>query len=104
MLVAQHQAASAGAVFVAVDAVGVEAVGDGVGQPGELFGTVVGALFGQVGFGFVAGGGIDPAGHLVVEAPDHRDLAGTELPGFLGGGRTGQCRGQRFPGQGAPRS
>ncbi|BBX97274.1 hypothetical protein MLAC_25680 [Mycobacterium lacus] len=91
-MVTQPQPAPPRPVLVAVGAIGVEAVGDGVGQPGQLFGPVLGALARQVGLGLIAGGRVDPAGQLVVDAADHRDLTGAEFPGFLRGGRRSQRR------------
>ena len=102
MLVAQGQASPAGAVFIAVGAVGVEAIDHGVGQPAQLFGPILRALLGQVGFGAVAGVLVDPAGQLVVEAADHRDLAGSQLSGTLCCGGRCQYWRQRFTGESPP--
>lgn len=98
-LVAQHQAAPAGAVLVGVGAVGVQRISERVGQCGELFGPVVAGVGGQFGFDLLAGGGIDPARQLVEKPPDHRHLPGPEGADFLRGGGGRQHRRQRFAGQ-----
>ena len=102
MLLAHGKGAPAGAVLVAVGAIGVEAIGHGVGQSGELFGAKLGALAGQISFDTFAGGLIDPSGQLVVEAADDRDVFGSELSGSLCCGGIGQYRRQRFAGEAAP--
>ena len=104
MLFTQGQATAPGPVFVGVGAVGIEAIGESIGELAELLGSMLGPHLRQINVGLLAGGGIDPAGQLLEEAPDHRDLAGPELPGPLGGRGGGQHRGQRFPGQPVPRA
>jgi hypothetical protein len=51
---------------------------------GQLFGPVLGAFPSQPGFGVAAGGVVNEAGQLVVEAADHRDLpvAGSQVGGL----------------------
>ena len=61
VLVAQRDAASAGAVVVGVGAVGVEPIGQALGQLGELFGAKLRPVSGQLGFGVLAGREIHPA-------------------------------------------
>jgi hypothetical protein len=46
-----------------------------------------------------AGVDVDPAGQLMVEAADHRDMLDAEFPGALGGGGRGQHRREGFAGQ-----
>ncbi len=99
VLVAEGEAAAAGAVFVAVEAVGVEAIGQRARQCCEVFGPIPGAFPGQVGFGALPGRLIDPAGQLVAELTNDGHLLGTQRPGPLRGGGGRQQRRQRFPGQ-----
>ncbi len=69
--------------LVAVDvgevAVGVEAVGELVGQLGQLIRAVLTGQTGQLRLGFGAGFEIDEIGQPMPEAADHRDVAGAEL-------------------------
>ena len=62
VLLADGEAAAAGAVDVGEVAVGVEAVGELVGQPGQLVGAVLAGQAGQLRFGFVAGLDVDEVG------------------------------------------
>ena len=59
VLFADGDAAPPGAVVLGEVAVGVEAVGEGVGQLGQFVGAVLAGQAGQVGFGFVAGLDVD---------------------------------------------
>ena len=93
-----------GAVVVGVVAVGVEAVHEALGQPGQLFGAVVGGQLGEVGFGVFAGQGVEEAGQVVGEAADHRDVFAAEPSGALGGGGGGQHGWQGFTGEPVPRA
>ncbi|AGZ53999.1 hypothetical protein MKAN_04035 [Mycobacterium kansasii ATCC 12478] len=68
-----------------------------------MFGANLAALAGQLSFGALAGGLIDPARQLPAKAADHRDVLGADRAVALGGGGPGQYRGDRFPGQRAPR-
>ncbi len=104
LLLAQRHAALAGAVVVGEGAVGIEAIGEPIGQPGQLFGAILRAQPGQVGFGTVACRAVNPARQLVVELADHRHLARTELALPLPGGGGRQHRRQWFAGQSAPRA
>ncbi len=70
-------------------AVGVEAVGEFVGQPGQLVGAVLAGQAGQLGLGVRAGLGVDDIGQPVPEAADHRDVAGADLAVALGCGGGG---------------
>ncbi len=62
LLAAQAQAAPPRPILIGVAAVGVEAIGEGGGQLGELFGAKLAGLAGQLGFGALPGGLVDPAG------------------------------------------
>src|SRR5277367_4140882 len=68
----------------------------GVGQPGQFVGAMLAGQSGQMGFGFLAGLGIDEIGQPVKEAADHRDMAGTDDPVSLRLGGGGQQRRQGF--------
>ena len=96
VLVADAEAAAAGAVDVGEVAVGVEAVGELVGQLGQLIGAVLAGQAGQLRFGFVPGLDVDEVGQPVPEAADHRDMAGAEVAVALCFGGRGQHRRQRF--------
>ena len=84
--------AAFGAVDVAEVAVGVEAVGELVGQLGQLIGAMLQTQPGQLGFGLGAGLDIDKVREPMHEATDHRDMASAELAVALGGGGRGQYR------------
>ena len=62
VLAADGDAAPAGPVVLGEVAVGVEAVGEGVGQPGQFVGAVLAGQSGQLCFGFVAGLDVDEIG------------------------------------------
>ena len=96
VLAAEGDAAPAGPVVLGEVAVGVEAVGEFVGQLGQLIRAVLAGQSGQLGFGFGAGLDIDEIRQSMPKAADHRDMAGTELPVALRLGRRGQHRRQRF--------
>ena len=68
------KAAAFGAVDVGEVAVGVEAVGELVGQLGQLIGAVLTGQPGQLRFGFGAGLHIDEVRQPMKEAADHRDM------------------------------
>src|SRR5882757_8780132 len=65
VLAADGDAAPAGPVVLGEVPVGVEAVGEGVGQLGEFVGAVLAGQSGQLGFGFVAGLDVDEIGQPV---------------------------------------
>ena len=98
-LFAQGEAAAPGAVSVGVGAIGVDAVGELVGEPGQLFGADLRPVAGQVGFGTFAGGRIDPAGQSVVEVADRRNVAGAQLALLLAGRGARQDRWEGPAGQ-----
>jgi hypothetical protein len=85
MLVAQGDAAACGAVVVAELAVGVEVGGDAVGDLGQCVGPKLAGMPGQIVFGGVAGGGVDPAGQPLDESADDGDVGGPDVAGALGG-------------------
>jgi len=62
VLAADGDAAPAGPVVLGEVAVGVEAVSEGVGQPGQFVGAVLAGQSRQVGFGFLAGLDVDEIG------------------------------------------
>ena len=101
-MAADGDAAAAGAVDVGEVAVGVEAVGELVGQLGQLVGAVLAGQAGQLRFGFGAGLDVDEIGQPVEEAADHRDMAGTEVAVALRFGGRGQHRRQRLAVQRLP--
>ena len=96
------QAAACGAVDVAEVAVGVEAVGQFVGQLGQLIGAVLAGQPGQLRLGLGAGLDVDEIRQPVHEAADHRDMTGAELTVALGGGGGGQHRRQRLTAERPP--
>ena len=79
VLLADGEAAAFGAVDVGEVAVGVEAVGELVGQLGQLVGAVLAGQAGQLRLGFVPGLDVDEVRQPVQEAADHRDMAGAEV-------------------------
>ena len=102
VLAADGEAAAAGAVVLGEVAVGVEAVGEFVGQLGQLIRAMLAGQAGQLGFGFGSGFDIDKIRQPMPEAADHRDMAGTQLPVALRLGGRGQHRLQRFTVQRPP--
>ena len=98
----QRQAAAFGAVDVGEVAVGVEAVGELVGQFRQLVGAVLTGQAGQLRFGCAAGLDVDEIRQAVKEAADHRDMAGTEVTVALGGRGGFQHRRQRLAVERAP--
>ena len=101
-LLAQGEAAAAGAVVIGVGAIRIETIGEVIGQFGELFRAKVRARSGQVGLDSRAGRSVHPAGQAVEEPADHRHLPGAECALALGGGGRGQERIQEFAGQPVP--
>ncbi|BCZ25064.1 hypothetical protein MTY59_49190 [Mycobacterium senriense] len=73
-------------------------------QPGQLFGSKPAAILGQPSLGLLAGRDVHPAGQLVIELADHRDLTGPQCAVALTGRGGGQGRWQRFAGQAVPRA
>ena len=102
VLFADGDAAAAGAVGVGEVAVGVQAVGELVGQLGQFVGAVLAGQAGQLGFGLVPGLDVDEVGQPVEEAADHRDMAGTDVAVALRVGGRGQHRLQGFTVQRPP--
>jgi hypothetical protein len=96
VLFADGQAAAGGPVVVAEVAVGVQTVGQRVGQLGQLVGAVFTGEPGQLGFGFGAGLDVDEVGQSMDEPADHRDVAGAEVAVALRLGGGGQRRRQRL--------
>ena len=96
VLAADGEAAPPSAVVLGEVAVGVQAVGELVGQLGQLIGAMLTGQPGQLGFGCGAGLDIDEIRQPMPKAADHRDMAGTQLPVALRFGRRGQHRLQRF--------
>ncbi len=96
ILAADGQAAAFGAVDVGEVAVGVEAVGELVGQFRQLVGAVLTGQAGQLRFGCAAGLDVNEIRQAVKEAADHRDMAGTEVAVALGGRGGFQHRRQRL--------
>jgi hypothetical protein len=96
---AQGEAAAAGAVVVAVGAVGVEPVGQPGGEFGELFGPDLRGALGELGFGVLASGAVHPGGQLVGEAAEDRDMLGAGCAFALVGGGAGQYRLQWLAGE-----
>jgi len=88
-------AAAFGPVDVGEIAVGVEAVGEFVGQLAQRVGPMIGAS-GQLRLGLGSGLDVDEVRQPMEEPANHRDLAGTDdsVPLGLCGGR--QHRFQRF--------
>ena len=91
-----HKAAAFGAVDVGEVAVGVEAVGELVGQLGQLIGAVLTGQPGQLRFGLGAGLHIDEVRQPMKEAADHRDMPGPEIAVALRLRGRGQHRRQGF--------
>ena len=102
VLAAEGDAAPPSPVVITEVAVRVEAVGEFVGQLGQLIRAVLGGQAGQLGFGFVPGFDIDKIRQPMPKAADHRDMTGTQLPVALRLGRRGQHRLQRFTVQRPP--
>ena len=90
ILVADGDAAAAGSVDVGEVPVGVEAVGELVGQLCQLIGPVLAGQAGQLSLGFGSGLDVDEFGDSVPEAADDRDMAGTEVAIALCFGGRGQ--------------
>ncbi len=96
--VAEGDAASAGPVVVGEVAVGVEAVGEFVGQLAQLVGAVLAAQPGQLGFGVLAGFDVDDVGQPMPETADHRHMGRPDAACALRRGGGGQYRLQAFAG------
>ena len=96
ILFADGDAAAAGPVDVDEVPVGVEAVGEFLGQLGQLIGPVLAGQAGQLRLGLVPGLDVDEVGDSVPEAADDRDVAGAEVTVALGFGGGGQQRRQGF--------
>ncbi|CAG6925428.1 hypothetical protein PICSAR104_04107 [Mycobacterium avium subsp. paratuberculosis] len=99
LLVAEDQPARPRPVFVAVAAVGVEAVHQPAGQLGQLIRPELCCLGRQLPFGVLAGLDVHRLRQLVEELPDHRHVVGADRPVALGRRRGGQQRRQRLAGQ-----
>ena len=101
-MLADGDTSSAGSVVVGEVSIGVQAVGQFVGQFGQLVGTVLAAQPGELGLGHLPGLDVDEVGQPVDETADHRHMGGTDAPIPLrcGGGR--QQRRQGFAGDRLP--
>ena len=77
-LVADGDTPSAGPVVVGEVSVGVEAIGEFVGQLAQLVGAMLATQLGQLGLRFDARFHIDAVGQPVHEAADHRHVRGTD--------------------------
>jgi len=74
VLAADGDAAPPGPIGVGEVAVGVEAVGEGVGQPGQFVGAMLAGQAGQMCFGFGSGFDVDEIRQPVDETANHRDM------------------------------
>ncbi len=97
-LLADGDTAAAGSILVAEIAVGVKAIGELVGQLGQLVGAILAAQLRQLGLGLHPGLDIDEVRQPVHKPADHRHMGGAEVPGALGGGGGLQPRRQRLTG------
>ena len=94
-MVADGEAAPAGAVVVGEIAVGIEAIGEFVGELAQLVGAMLAAQPSQLGFGLLAGFDVNGVGQPVTKAPDHRQVTGADFPVALrlcGGRQPGRQR------------
>ena len=92
-----HKAAAFGAVDVGEVAVGVEAVGELVGQLGQLIGPVLTGQPGQLRFGLGAGLHIDEVRQPMKEPADHRDMPRPQIAVALRGSGRGSTGGRGSP-------
>ena len=77
---------------------GLQAVGEFVGQLGQLVGAMLAAQPGQLRLGLHPGFHVDEVGQPVPKTTDHRHVAGPDVAVALGGGGGRQHRRQRFAG------
>ena len=96
------QRAPARPVLIRELAVGVEAVGQPVSQPGQLIRPKPGRQPGQVGFGLLAGLDVDKTRQPMQKPPDHLHVRTPDASHPLGLRRRGQQRRQLLTGQHPP--
>ena len=101
---AQYQPAPSGAVFVAEITIRIQAIGQLVSQFAQQFGTVLGGEIGKLCLSVRAGIGVDPAGQLPQESPDHLHVCGIDGSGALLGCGSRQLRCQWLAGDSPPRA
>jgi hypothetical protein len=101
-LFAYGQTATMGAVVVGEVPVGVQTIGELVGQLAQLVGAVLRAQPSKLLLGLRARFHVDEVGQPMDEAADHRDMGRPEVSRPLCGCGCGQRRLERFAGQGHP--
>jgi hypothetical protein len=104
VLFTQRQPAPPGAIRIAEVAVGVEAIGEPVGELRDALGAKLGGSLGQMGFGGLARQHVDAARQPLQKAADHPYVGGPDAPGSLRFGGSAQQWRQWLAGQRAARA